>query len=126
MKTTIRILCSFLYVASVALLGTRLYAADRMSVTSIKPLLMLAIDQGEAHGQLVGEAATFMRTQFGAASPIEIDVKTLRALTQPDCKRLEVTTRQNGVRETPKHALAHKELVYQVNYCRDGSFPASR
>ena len=99
------------------------WAAQRLPVTSVKPLLLQAITHGESHGVLVGESASFMRGRFESAAPIEIDVKTLGSLRKAGCKRLEVTTRQNAVRETPKQAPAPKELVYQVSYCRDGRFP---
>jgi len=117
-------LCLCTCLAALAL--TPALAAQRVPVTSVKPLLILAIDQGESHGVLVGESATFMRGRFGTNAPIEIDVKTLSALPQSGCKRLEVTTRQNAVREAPKQAPARKELIYQVSYCRDGRFPESK
>ena len=98
-------------------------AAERAPVTSIKPLLLAAIDHGEAHGTLVGEAAGFMRQRFKSSEAIEIDVKTLAILNEPGCKRLEVTTRQEGVAEAPNQQPARKAFIYQVSYCRDGRFP---
>ena len=67
-----------------------------------------------------------MRERFNAVAPIVIDVKSLATLTEPGCKRLEVTTRQEGVREAANHPPARKELVYQVSYCRDGRFPDTK
>lgn len=96
----------------------------RTEVTEIKPLLLRAIDQGAAHGVLVGESATYLRQKFDARSPIEIDVQALHPLPQPGCSRLEVKTRQNNVLE--KTQRSDKELVYQVSYCRDGRFPDKR
>ena len=96
----------------------------RPEVTEIKPLLLRAIDQGAAHGVLVGESATYLRQKFDARSPIEIDVQELYPLPQPGCSRLEVKTRQNDVLE--KTQRSDKELVYQVSYCRDGRFPDKR
>lgn len=101
-------------------------AAERVAVTSIKPLLIAAINSGEAHGTLAGENAPFMRDRFKSAAPIEIDVKTLTTLAEPGCKRLEVTTRQEGVIDAASQAPVHKALVYQVSYCRDGRFPTSK
>ena len=102
------------------------FALERVPVTSLKPLLIQAIDRGESQGQLIGESATFMRERFGSTAPIEIDVKALRNLPQTGCKRLQVTTRQKAVRETPSQAPADRELIYQVSYCRDGRFPESK
>lgn len=101
-------------------------AAERSPVTSIKPLLVEAIDHGEAHGELVGEPAKFMRERFKSIAPILIDVKTLATLNEPGCKRLEVTTRQEGIIEAAKQPPARKDLVYQVSYCRDGRFPDTK
>jgi len=98
--------------------------STRIQVSDIKPLLIRAIDQGSAHGVLVGEAATYVRQKFESTAPIEIDVRTLYALPQPGCSRLEVTTRQKDVLEKAKHG--DKELVYQVSYCRNGRFPEKR
>ncbi len=96
----------------------------RTEVTEIKPLLLRAINQGAAHGVLVGESATYLRQKFDARSPIEIDVQALHPLPQPGCSRLEVKTRQKDVLE--KTQRSDKELVYQVSYCRDGRFPDKR
>lgn len=96
----------------------------RTEVTEIKPLLLRAIDQGAAHGVLVGESATYLRQKFDARTPIEIDVQAVYPLPQPGCSRLEVKTRQKDVLE--KTQRSDKELVYQVSYCRDGRFPDKR
>ena len=97
--------------------------AAPIQVSDLKPLLIRAIDQGFAQGVLVGEAATYVRQKFESPAPIEIDVRTLYALPQPGCSRLEVTIRQKDVLEKAKRS--DKELVYQVSYCRDGRFPGS-
>ncbi len=96
----------------------------RIQVTEIKPLLIQAIDQGSAHGVLVGEAATYVRQKFDSSNPIEIDVRSLHALPEAGCSRLEVTTRQKDVLEKTKRD--DKELIYQVSYCHDGRFPDKR
>jgi hypothetical protein len=96
----------------------------RTEVTEIKPLLIRAIELGSAHGVLVGEAATYVRQKFDSSTPIEIDVRSLYALPEAGCSRLEVTTRQKAVLEKTKRD--DKELIYQVSYCRDGRFPEKR
>ena len=97
---------------------------QRIPVTEIKPLLMLAAERGEARGVLTGPGADYMRRRFDATAPIEIDVATLHALPQPGCARLEVTTRQRDVLEQGKRS--DQELRWQVSFCRDGSFPERR
>ncbi len=123
MKPSKRFLIGTL-VSLVLVQSTSANPSARIQVSDIKPLLIRAIDQGSAHGVLVGDAATYVRQKFEATAPIEIDVRTLYALPQPGCSRLEVTTRQKDVLEKAKRG--DKELVYQVSYCRDGRFPEKK
>lgn len=96
-------------------------STDRIPVSELKPLLKIAIERGEARGVLTGESAVYMKQKFGTTAALEIDVRTLHPLPQTGCSRLEVTSRQNGVLEKGKRD--DKTLNYQLNYCRDGSFP---
>ena len=112
-------------IASLALAqGASANPSARIQVSDIKPLLIRAIDQGSAQGVLTGDAAAYVRQKFESTARIEIDVRTLYALPQPGCSRLEVTTRQKDVLE--KATRGDKELTYQVSYCRDGRFPEKR
>lgn len=95
-----------------------------MPVRDIKLLLKGAIEHGTARGVIVGDAAAYVRQRFDTVAPIEVDVKKLHALPQPGCSRLEVTTRQLAVSENGKRE--DRELVYQLSYCRDGTFPEKR
>ena len=115
------------YFAAITLLtltASNVGAADRQAVTTVKPLLVTALDQGEAHGVLVGQAAQYIAQTFKSAAPIEIDVKTVQPLGEPGCKRLAVTTSQDGVvdfnRERRDTKPARMAFTYQLNYCRDG------
>jgi hypothetical protein len=109
-----------------ALLAAPVHAqtTQRIPVSEIKPLLLLAAGRGTAHGVLTGPGADYVRRRFDAAAPIEIDVHTLHALPQPGCARLEVTTRQRDVLELGKRG--DQELRWQINFCRDGSFAEKR
>ena len=117
-------------IALLALTVSSVAAVDRQAVTSVKPLLVTAIDQGEAHGVLVGQAAQYIGQTFKSTAPIEIDVKTVQALGEPGCKRLAVTTSQDGVvdfnREERGTKPARMAFTYQFNYCRDGRTPQAR
>jgi len=97
--------------------------AERVPVTTLRPLLIAALAHGAAHGTLVGEAVPFMKQHFGSAAPIEIDVRPLRPLPQPGCQRLEVTTRQRAVIDRKTARAQDAELIYQISYCRNGDFP---
>ena len=115
------------YFAAITLLAltvSNVGAVDRQAVTTVKPLLVTAIDQGEAHGVLVGQAAQYIAQTFKSTAPIEIDVKTVRALGEPGCKRFAVTTSQDNVvdfnRERRDTEPTRTAFTYQLNYCRDG------
>ena len=97
---------------------------SRIPVSELKPLLKLAIERGEAHGVLTGEAAAYLKEKFGTTAALEIDVRTLHPLPEPGCSRLEVRTRQAHVQE--KASREDKSLTYQLNYCRDGGFPKQK
>ena len=99
-------------------------AVERTAVTEIKPLLTRAAERGEAHGVLTGTGAVYLQRRFEAASPIEVDVRRLRTLSQSGCGRLEVTTRQRAVLANGNRA--DQELAYQLNFCADGRFPEER
>jgi hypothetical protein len=96
-------------------------AIERTVVTEIKPLLMRAAEHGDSHGVLAGTGAAYAQRRFDTSSPIEIDVRRIRALPQAGCGRLEVTTRQQAVLIEGKRQ--DQELVYQLSFCADGRFP---
>ena len=98
--------------------ATAAAANDRIAVTELKPLLMLAVERGEAHGVLSGIGAAYVQRRFDTASPIEIDVLRLRALPQISCARLKVTTHQRSVMIDGQRQ--DQQLVYQLSFCADG------
>ena len=121
------------YVAAITLLAftaSNVDAIERQAVTTVKPLLLTALDQGEAHGVLVGQAAQYIAQTFKSTAPIEIDVKTVQVLGEPGCRRLAVTTAQDGVvdfnREKRDTKPARNSFTYQLNYCRDGRTPQTK
>ena len=102
-------------------------AIERARVADIKLLLVAALERGEAHGVLVGEAAQWIAQYFRTSAPIEVDVKTVKPLARPGCMRLAITTAQDGVwdynREQRASQPERKAFTWMVNYCRDGSLP---
>jgi hypothetical protein len=119
--------CPCFVVLTLLTLAAPVYGVERMPVTDVKPLLLAAINQTEAHGVLVGSAAQTIAQTFKSTAPIEIDVKTVRELPLPGCRRLAVTTSQDGVldfnREQRDRQPGRKAFTYQLNYCRDGGMP---
>jgi hypothetical protein len=114
-------------------------AVEREAVSSIRPLLLAAIDKGEAHGVLTGSAAQFMTRMFKTEQPMEVDVAALHDLAQAGCKRLQVTTTQKGVvpdaralsllsaqeRQASQGGTIPQDIrfAYQISFCRNGTFP---
>lgn len=100
-------------------------AVERQRVADLRPLLLTALDHGEAHGVLIGEAARWTAQVFKTTAPIEIDVTIVSTLRQPGCKRLAITTTQEGVsdfnRSERAPAAERKTFTWMVNYCRNGS-----
>jgi hypothetical protein len=127
-RSRVRIRISFVATALMSSLWVSdTLAFERQRVTDIKPLLLAALDRGEAHGVLVGEAAQWTAQYFKTAAPIEIDVKTVKPLPRPGCARLAITTTQDGVwdynREQRASTPERKAFTWMVNYCSDGSLP---
>ncbi len=64
---------------------------------------------------------------FASTAPIEIDVRVVRVLREPGCRRLSVTTAQDAVldfnREARETRPSRKGFTYQLNYCRDRRIP---
>jgi hypothetical protein len=122
--------CCFAAITLLALTASNVDAIERQAVTTVKPLLVTALDQGEAYGVLVGQAAQYIAQTFKSTAPIEIDVKTVQVLGEPGCKRLAVTTAQDGVvdfnRERRDTKPARMAFTYQLNYCRDGRMPQAK
>ncbi len=113
--------------AAVAIAGSTVQpavAAERTTVSEIKPLLMQAAERGQAQGVLVGTRADYLQRRFDITSPLEIDVRRLRALPQAGCSRLEVTTRQRAALVDGQRQ--DQVLVYQLSFCADGRFPQER
>ena len=114
-------------------------AVDRVEVSSVRPLFIAAIENGESHGIVTGESAQFMANMFKTREPMEVYVKAVRDLPESGCKRLEVTTMQRGVypderglklmtedeRRVTKNGTVPQDIkfVYQISYCRGGRFP---
>jgi hypothetical protein len=114
----------FAFTVSSSLHASDAAATARQQVADLRPLLLAALEHGEAHGVLVGEAARWAAQVFNTTAPIEIDVTTVTTLRQPGCKRLAITTTQDGVwdfnRTERAPAAERKSFTWMVNYCRDG------
>ncbi|MFA8329326.1 hypothetical protein [Burkholderia ubonensis] len=87
------------------------------------PLLLIAdaIRNGHAHGIVAGPIAEQFRRQFNASGLLTVDVSTVRALRNPECKRLKLVWSQAGARTPngPDTAV----LTTEMNICADGSPP---
>lgn len=110
-------------------------AAAREPVQSIQPLLIGAIQQGQAQGVLIGPAADAIAMHFASRAPILVDVTVIAGLATPGCKRLSVETRQDQVVDRARSATAGKpgqplqakpmRLQYDISFCENGTFAPS-
>src|SRR5438132_1243298 len=69
---------SFAAIALLAFTAPNVDAVDRQAVTTVKPLLVTAIEQGEAHGVLVGQAAQYIAQTFKSTAPTAVDRSAAR------------------------------------------------
>jgi len=122
---------SCIYAVAFCALAPAYATTVRTPVSTIKPLLLEALANGEAHGVLVGKAQAVSKLNFQTDAPIEVDVKRVASHPQPGCARLAVTTRQadvvlpaqNGMPPSQPRAM---QMRYRIDYCNldgDGSFP---
>ena len=101
----------------------------REPVETIRPLLVEAVRQGQAQGEMGGEAREFISRLFASVEPIRVRVERLEAVVPRGCYRLRVTTTQAGVYEfnvkTKVRTTTPRDLstAYKVNYCANGHFP---
>lgn len=116
--------------AAMALLSINAKADDataRLPVEDFRALMVKAIDsdEGVAHGILIGPMAEALTKKVKAASPVLIDITTLRRYKQAGCSRLNVRFSQEGV-VLPGNEKPRKETFdLGLNYCRDGQPPKS-
>lgn len=96
---------------------------------TIRPLLLEAIRQGQAQGEMGGQAREAIVRLFNSTAPILVTVERLASLEMAGCFRLQVTTSQVGVYEfNPKTKVRNatpsdQKMAYKVNYCANGHFP---
>ena len=102
-------------------------AQPEIPAQEIRSLMVAAIDApgGQARGVLSGPLANAVRARFNATGPIHVEVSTLRRYAQPGCNRLNVRFRQDGVQLPASTAPRPQTVDFGINYCRDGSAPAS-
>lgn len=85
-------------------------------------LMVDAIQNGTAEGVMLGDVADTFSETFHSNGALLVSARTVRQLG-PNCRRLEVTFRKQGV-ATPK-GLTDAILKSELNYCLDGSAPVT-
>ncbi len=92
--------------------------------TSIKPLLLQAIDapDGRAEGIVVGPIALHWKASTKSTAPLLVEVTTLKRLKQEGCRRLNVRFKQENV-ASKEGKQTEFAMDYGINVCRDGSPP---
>lgn len=127
--------------ATVSVVAASAAAEDRVEVGSIRPLLLAAIANGEAHGVLNNDHVVEALKLFRTSEPPLIDIRKVRDLPEAGCKRLEVTTTlrkaypdargmalmttEEKVRTRNGTIPQDVSFAYQISYCANGKFPKS-
>jgi len=93
------------------------------TVDDMKPLVLMALRAGEAHGILAGDAALFIKNKMGATTPLRVNVTTIKRYNQPGCARLNAQFLQDAVTLPGEQKAKNQEVDFQFNYCMDGSPP---
>jgi hypothetical protein len=124
------LLKNFAVAAAITAGASAAIAADdvgRLPVEDFRPLLVKAIESsdGSAFGILIGPMAEALTAKMKAASPILIDVTTLRRYKQAGCSRLNVRFSQDGVVLPGTDKPRKQTFDLGLNYCRDGQPPKS-
>jgi len=95
-------------------------AVDRYA--NIKPLLIKAIDEGQARGELEGKWSKLFQQRFDTKKPLSAYVTTIKHYKEEGCRRLNIEySIDDAVTTTGKR---DKLVMNQgVNMCRDGNPP---
>jgi len=118
--------------ALVSLAAAAPAVAELPTVASLRPLMLVAIQEGHAEGAYdTPDSRAFFVREFGTSAPLEYRVRRVAFLDGlPGCARLEVNARQSGVldrnAETRSQTPEEMAVTWQVSYCADGSFPEDR
>lgn len=101
------------------------WAQDRITIISIEPLLRQAILDGRAYGTMKPEIVQSMYPVTQSHEPINVDVVDRGPIkSKPDCRKLDVTSRQNDVLQPGRSVRENVVLTYSVGFCRDGRYTA--
>jgi len=100
------------------------FASNLDQYTSVKPLLLQALDDPHAtiQGEMIGPVADKFRTTTKSESPVIATVTTIKQFNQPGCSRLNLRFQQANVLDTsgkPRDIA----LNIGVNYCKNGDPP---
>lgn len=112
------------WLVALSLLALAPSVAVATEYSNVKPVMLEAIDApgGVANGVLVGPIADKFSATTGSASPVVVEVTTLKSFKQEGCKRLNVRLKQANV-PTKEGELTEFSVNYGLNLCRDGSAP---
>ena len=92
-------------------------------LNDMRPFVLEAINSGEAHGILAGDAAKFIQEKLGATTPLRVNVTRITKYKQPGCARLNAQFLQDDVKFPGEIVGTSREIDFQFNYCLDGRPP---
>ena len=99
-------------------------ASNLDEYSSIKPLLLQALDdpEGKSQGEIVGKIADNIQTTTKSTSPVIATVTTLKHFKQEGCSRLNLHLQQANV-PTTSGKFTDFAMNYGINLCKDGYPP---
>jgi hypothetical protein len=116
---------SFAALCSLALLASMFCLPASAQITSsIKPLLLKAMQEGQARTVLEGKVADKFKEQFQRDAPVVATAKVIDDLGIKGCKRLLVNIEMIGVTMKDGAGNNHPaKIAMPVNFCPDGTVP---
>ncbi len=101
------------------------FASSLDQYTSVKPLLLQALDDPHAtiQGEMIGPMADKFKTTTKSTSPVIATVTTLKQFKQAGCSRLNLHLQQANVLTTDGK-LVNFAINIGLNLCKNGNPPA--
>ena len=99
-------------------------AANLDEYTSVKPLMMQALDNPneKVQGEVIGKIADKFSEATKSTSPVIATVTTIKQFKQEGCSRLNLSFQQANVKDA-NGKLVDFRVDYGINLCKNGDPP---
>jgi len=93
------------------------------SAAELVDIIRQSIRDGKAGGELTGAISETIAARTGSARPPQALVETINSFADPDCKRVRISIRQDGVQDKAGRIGIVALPSFELNMCLDGSPP---